>query len=516
MSPIVRRAFTVLVATLGFALGATGCVDSAGARAAQRRGHRGHFASPIDTLRGDGSAERPWSLAVALSKIGAVSPGDTLWLDAGVYPGVFTSRLEGTAAKPVVIRGLPGARATIDGPLTVRGAFAEYRDFEVTNSARTRSTATPGSDPADYKRRAGIDVHGAHTRFINLVVHDAGGGFGLWSQAIGAEVYGCLVFYNGWQGPDRGHGHGIYAQNRDGVMRIADNVVFAQFGNGINIYGSSQAFLAGFDVDGNFAFENGILAAAQPGIDLFVGGGVPASRIRVRDNATYRTDGLLTARFGYDQTVTNEDLLLDGNTLAGGTNLSNWRRVVATRNVFTGAQNLVEVRTRDSGRVEAYGWDANVYAPDRRREALNSTMPLVVVEADSGRGFEFSDWRRVMGHDSAGRSLDAPAGVRIVVRPNRYERGRANIAVYNWAHRRTVPVDLSRVLEHGDEFEIVAAYDYFGKPVARGTYDGTPVQLTLRGLSIAAPVGLPRPKRSGNDGEFGVFVVRKTRPGTAR
>jgi hypothetical protein len=27
------------------------------------------------------------------------------------------------------------------------------------------------------------------------------------------EVYGCLIYYNGYDATDRGHGHGIYSAN---------------------------------------------------------------------------------------------------------------------------------------------------------------------------------------------------------------------------------------------------------------------------------------------------------------
>ena len=53
--------------------------------------------------------------------------------------------------------------------------------------------------------------------------------------------------------------------------------------NGINVYGSDQAFLSGFELDGNIAFDNGILSLEGFAVDLFVGGGtVRATRILVQ------------------------------------------------------------------------------------------------------------------------------------------------------------------------------------------------------------------------------------------
>ena len=499
-------AIALALVTGGLALA---CSGSPGADETKKP-RSGFFVSASDTLKGEGTLRRPWSLAKALSHPAAIKPGDTIWLAAGRYRGEFTSRLQGTREMPVVLRALPGARATIDGLLIVRGDNAVYRDFEVTNSNPVRSTSTPGSDPADYKRRAGIDVHGSDTKFINLVVHDAGGGFGVWSQAIGVEVYGCLVYYNGWQGPERGHGHGIYGQNQLGTKRLVDNVIFAQFGNGINIYGSDQAFLSGFELDGNIAFDNGVLSQEGFAIDMFVGGATPARRIVARNNATYRSDGLLTARFGYDPAVLNEDLRLTDNYFVGQTGLSNWSTVIARGNSFTGAQNLLEIQMPDSARVSLYDWEGSRFIPDLRRKALNSNMPIVVVENDSGRGYDFAEWARTTGNDRLGTTAAKPSGTHVIVRPNRYETGRAHIAVYNWDAARSVNVDLAGVLAKGDRYELRSVYDFYGDPVARGKYDGRSIRIRMELIKPVAPVGRRAPDISGRAGEFGAFVVIRT------
>src|SRR2546430_17335744 len=64
----------------------------------------------------------------------------------------------------------------------------------------------------------------------------------------------------------------------------------------------------------------------------------------------------------------------------------------------------------------------------------------------------------------------APAGVKIVVRANQYEPGRANIIIYNWAQDSTVSVDVSGVLTLGDQYVVQNAQDVYGPPIARGTY----------------------------------------------
>src|SRR5262245_42117393 len=88
-----------------------------------------------------------------------------------------------------------------------------------------------------------------------------------------------------------------------------------------------------------------------------------------------------------------------------------------------------------------------------------------------------------------------PSGVKVFVRPNRYEAGRANITVYNWDLKNQVEVDLSGALRNGDRFEVRNARDFYGQPVLSGVYAGKPLSMPMAG-SQPAP-------------EFGAFVVMK-------
>ena len=111
----------------------------------------------------------------------------------------------------------------------------------------------------------------------------------------------------------------------------------------------------------------------------------------------------------------------------------------------------------------------------------------------------------------------APQGVWTFVRPNAYEAGRANIAIYNWDMKDSVAVDLSGVLDPSTPYEIRDAQNFFGDPVAAGVYDGKPVSVPMTGLTHVAPVGdvtqMPKHTAPG----FAAFVVlpRVTAPNDA-
>ena len=104
-----------------------------------------------------------------------------------------------------------------------------------------------------------------------------------------------------------------------------------------------------------------------------------------------------------------------------------------------------------------------------------------------------------------------PGGVSVIVRPNMYQAGRANIIVYNWGLDSAVTVNLSEILPVGSVYEIRNAQDFVAAPVLTGTYDGKPVSIPLTGLSVAAPIGFQEPLPTGP--EFNAFVLITTRFG---
>ena len=102
-------------------------------------------------------------------------------------------------------------------------------------------------------------------------------------------------------------------------------------------------------------------------------------------------------------------------------------------------------------------------------------------------------------------------GVNVLVRPNQYELGRANIIVYNWAQQGTVSVDVSGILNVGDHYVVQHAQDLYGAPIAGGTYDGGPLQLPAVSITPPTPLGTSTVEPAPVTGPtFNVFVLMKT------
>jgi hypothetical protein len=462
---------------------------------------------PDGSPKGNGTLAAPWDLATALVATKDVKPGDTVWLHAGTYHGGFTSRLSGRPGAPVVVRGVRGARVTIDtrprderdnGLFALLGADAVFRDFEVTCSHPVRETKIPGSWPADI-RRGGVDVHGDCVAVVNLVVHDCASGFGFWAEGEGGEISGCLIYNNGWRGPDRGHGHAIYAQNARGTKRIKDNVIFHQFAYGIHVYGSEKASLKGFDLDGNIAFENGCLTRRgdnAPGI--MVGGASPAERIALRDNVVVG-GGI---RLGYPWGTTSEDVVCTGN-YSEGLVVRDFRTGTIARNTIVAHSQVVQLEAARRLLLGGLRWDDNTYHVTDGRWGECS-----VLEEGKTRSLTFAQWRETTGFDTRSTfAKGAPSTLRVVVRPNAHEPGRAHIAVLNPGALPEVEADLSGVLRAGQKFRVVSAKDFFGPALVSGRFDGKTVRLPVKPVTPPPPVGLPDVEFPVTEPRFAAFVV---------
>ena len=454
-----------------------------------------YFVAPSGSAQGDGSQTQPWDLTTALNQPTAVQPGDTIWLRGGVYRGNFSSKLTGAAGSPITLRQRPGERATIDGSLAINGAYAWYWGFEVMRSNPSRGDSGSHADA--------VTVSAPNTKLINLVIHDGDAdGIGFWMPAADSEIYGTLIYYNGFQGPDRGHGHGIYTQNSSGTKTISDNIIFDHFGLGIQAYGSSAAFVRGFVLDGNILFNNGSIAAGLSKVDnILFANGNPLERIRVENNYTYHrpADDNGYSRLGWIFGGLSQDVIARNNYWIGGASsieLWNWNSATFTNNtVYAKSLTTLVLNLLDTQSTSAYVWDNNTY--------YGSGLFRF-----NGQNRNWANWRSLSRLDTNSRYVTGrPAGVWSFVRANKYEAGRANIVLYNWDVTPSVAVDVSGVLTPGTPFEVRDAQNFFGAPVVAGIYAGGPITIPMTGLAPAAPVGsVPSPPRHTAP-EFGAFVL---------
>lgn len=481
---------------LAFVLAAAGCVRGVASQAAPATAAPGaaHHAAPDGAATGDGTRERPWDLATALAGAGGrIGPGDTVWLAGGTYRGRFRTALEGAPGAPIVFRQRPHERATIDGTLRADGAHLVFWGFEITQS-----------DPAD-SGFYGLQANASHSRFINLVIHDVGTqGVSFWTPGVDSELYGCIVYNNGTH---ENLDHGVYVHNDSGTKRLRDNVFFANYARGIQVYASRRnAVIRDVVVEGNTSFNNGVTSARSTRVNLLVNAQVPTRAIVATGNLLYFSPGAggINVRLGSEAAANNRSVTLRG-TYAGGGDIGlqmelPWDTAEVADNVFLGSRTAL--RTGGAGLSARYAWRANRYAND----------PAAAAWRHGGRDVDWAGWRAVTGLGSTD-SLVAPPGSTVVfIRPNAYEAGRATIVVYNWGRDPVARAALAGVLAPGDRYEVRNVQDLFGRPVATGTYAGEPIAIPMAGVEPPAPVRAAPARAPRTGPEFDVFILTRAEP----
>lgn len=455
-------------------------------------GARSHYVGPAGTSEARGTQGDPWSLAWALAgAAGRVRAGDTVWLLSGTYPGTeFRTELRGTADARITFRQYPGARATIDGRLLARGAYLDFWGFEIMQS-----------DPLAHPEIQLLDARTDHGRFINLVLHDANThGVNFWTPGVDAELYGCIVYNNGTH---ENLDHGTYVHNEAGVKRLVDNVFFANYARGIQVYASAaNEVLRNVQVEGNVSFNNGTISRGSTRVNLLISAHARTEGMTAVGNMLFFSDAQgSNIRLGHYARAYNGDVVVRDNYAAGGAvGLEmpvRWDHAVVEGNTLVGADELVWL---DQGPA-AVRWRDNRYGGD----------PSAPAWRVGPRRLDFESFRRItgLGRDDHvfGAAPTAPA---VFVRPNKYEPGRANIVVYNWGRRTAVPVDVRGVLRPGDRYELRNVQALFGLPVTSGVARGDSILVPMAGVDPPTPVGRATPRSAPRTGPlFDVFVLTR-------
>lgn len=502
-----RRAPRAAFRCIGYALRIAGVLCVLGLPLSARE----YFASPTGSPRGTGQRANPWDLATALSDGRRLVAGDTLYLMGGTYRGQFTSRVAGSPERPITIRPASGQRPVIDcrssngadPRFAVDGSWCVLVGLEFTCSDPRRVTQMSGSWPADV-RRGSVSCSGRGVKLINLIIHDLAGGPGFSSTAEGGEIYGCIIYNNGWLGPDRGHGHGIYAQNRETVCRIADNIIFNQFGFGIHCYGSDQAALDHFELEGNILFNNGCLTSSEHrSCNILLGGDCPVRHAKIAHNVSYMDSSAPALWLGFGDGVLNQNAIVEHNYLVGRVRIKRCEPLVFRNNRLFGEEAWIRLESWGELPAPGFVWENNRY-----QQTNAEPQPAFAVQGERSENLVFDQWRRRFPGDAASEFAQGPPrGVEVIVRPNQYEPGRAHIAVLNWDQQPDVPVDLNGVLQPGQRFRIVSAQNYAGSPLVSGVYQGEPVRLPMAATPAAKVIGYEHYPLPITEPVFGAFVV---------
>jgi hypothetical protein len=344
-------------------------------------------------------------------------------------------------------------------------------------------------------RQHGIYVASPGSKIINCVVHDCGSGILPVEEAIGAEVYGCIVYNNGYQGaePDRGHGHAMYVQNYEGTKLIRGNVCFNNFGWGLHIYGVEGRGV-GITMDGNVLFNSGSISREGSNPNILVEPNEPADRISIINNFCYNSS-VLTKNLDLGSTsVTYGSLTLTSNYLAKGfSEIKYWTNATIRGNFFKNSRQ--SLWWEDTKALPSYTWDYNAIICGNLYQTLTNAVNI-----------EWDDWKALTGFDAHSTIAFAnPYTVDIYTWANAYDANRVHVVAFSWPGAETVSVNLSGLVSFGSNYSVRTVQNYYGSAIASGTYAGGSITLPTSGLTVAAPVGLSAPSESGPT--FNSYVI---------
>ena len=268
-----------------------------------------------------------------------------------------------------------------------------------------------------------------------------------------SEIHGCLIYQNGWKGPDRCHGHCIYTQNRDGTKTISGCIFSTPFGHGqqlVQAYGSKAAWVNGFRIEDNIAY-----AMTPQGDRLLVGGMADGNRNnRVLRNYFFNA-ALQLGYSGKNHTGghVRENVLLDGSIV-----VCNYLDVEVRDNLVVGGG----IKTDNCGQATNQG---------------NQTF------AKGKRGC-----RQRFPYSQQVRS-DVPP-------PGRIQLGRGADG----------EVKVAPFLKAGDRYQLLDPHNFFGKPLFAGKCQGEMMSVPIK-ETFAAFVVL-----KGDGTNRGGLPARPSRP----
>jgi hypothetical protein len=451
------------------------------------------WVSPDGSPWGKGTIEQPWDIQTALSQPAGVEPGDVIWVQGGVYrpAGALRSTLQGSAARPIVVRAEPGGRAVLDfvgsaDPvcLHVQGAHTWYWGLEIMNSSVARWGDAVGNE-GDPRGTGILSEGGPGTKFIHLRIHDVGTSL-FESQASGLEIYGCLLFNSYWVAPDRSHGPGMYIRNQPAWprKRIENCIVFQHGRQGLQGFGSVP--FANFDVVRNVWFNNGI---GPEGFhrNVMFGNASDQHLDNVFDgNLTYFSAGGGSHQFN----------------MFGGDGGSH--NLILRDNVFCAAGRIAAGINKSDGELVT----GNRFVGKPEFSSIDGQSNL------TSEGFRL----RFTENEFYADGLAAPTGSWVYVSASAYlpdaweHRGAAHVGVYNWDGSAAVAVDLSGAeaagkIQTGTTVTVRPASN-LEQSVER-VFDGSPIEVPMTGWSAAAPTGrnLEQEPLAETFPEFGAFVL---------
>lgn len=283
-----------------------------------------------------------------------IKAGDRMFLHGGMYAGDFEVRLSGESERIITVAPYSPESPVVDGSIFCLSNYTIFSGLEIYDSDFfNRTSEETGSHPIDITSVDGARGIAAGIEFRDCVIHDTRQGAYCPDEAT-VIFDGCVIFFNGWLAPDRGHGHGIYAQKNTIVRNC---IIFNNFGWGIHIYGEGDQSLDNVTLEDNISFCNGVLSGRANPNFLHGRSGTVLNPMWRRNYSYHKADMTRGNSFGYVGTFTG-GVMVD-NYLPEGCGISVTGQFAENSgNVFApeSVNKVVVIPVRDRAHVAIYNW----------------------------------------------------------------------------------------------------------------------------------------------------------------
>lgn len=447
---------------------------------------------------GVGTINDPYTFDEMLSNAQA---GKTFLLKAGTYNnlnGIIS--FSGTQAYPVFIKCVPDAHVILDfaGDFFISGGDVVFDGSDGKMEVMTDSWT---GDRFLTSQNFDIGMYGGRTKFINCIIHDFGN-LGCWSAAVGAELYGNLIYNMG-----RGNGslgHPIYTQNNTGRKLIRNNVFSQTFSSQfvIHMYGSGASVLKGYTFDKNVVVGGKWLSGSASARveDLII-----SNNYLVNAELAAMQIGLLGTA---EEALHNDFHIIDNTFLTASITVKQGENFEIKRNRFFISDYIVIgiVQTHDGIEIDSNEYNYYGFVPSSKYQYPAANIYTSLSAWRAGTGFDLN------GTENIYSGGVPPDFVKVI--PNEVRTDRASIVIANWSEAADVSVNLSEVtgLVNGTTYQLLNAQN--PEENFEFVHNGSPVSVPMEAgdWSVSIPIGTEggaMPTREQIFPTYGVFYLMK-------
>jgi len=399
-----------------------------------------------------------------------ILPGDTIIkLDKEInYDCNFA--FSGSSLAPVIIKPYVDKGIFKGGFIHINGHDLRFENMEFyyADWVKRYSTDLSGND-TDLDLTKSFEVYGYNVEFYRCIIHDFSD-VGSWDNSLNIETKftECIIYYNGWQSVDRGHGYNMYGQNSHGRKILERCIIFSAYRNNIHFNAATKEQI-GFDIIDCINFGTG--SVSDPALPHEVNNYILGSEIKLSD-----------INFTRNEIYTNSRMPLNWGIFLG------YNTPVDKLDHITMIDNYIDC-PRDS-----LGYNYPV--------TIGRILPYSTITGNYFYGPDFPGMADSYPLNTYGAARTSGKRTRMI----KCDGERGHIVIYNYDEDATIDVDLTGILVTGDNYKLINVQDF--TDIMTGVVGAANmITIPMTGRTISNPI--MGTNYDNTFPRFGCFIIEK-------